>query len=221
MKINTAKDSLHSKFFANFDIIDLWKSSNPAVPTHLNMKNLAKLLLLLTIVAACNKTTPEEPITPAPTPVDTIYHIIELGKASVLRNGIPWNADFYAEYYPNDKTRFWITGQSMQNGYDHYLSLDDIRCKVGFQKFEQGTWQNGTNGIPETDYFVALDGDQLFKTYLIDTTRSNQFIEILHYDSIQHIVEGRFQAILGDKPSWAFLPDSMKMTEGKFQLKLK
>jgi hypothetical protein len=185
------------------------------------MKNPAKYLLLLTIVAACNKTTPEEPITPAPTPVDTTYHIIELGKASVLRNGIPWNADFYAEYNPNDKNIFWISGHTKQNGYDHDLSLGDIQCKVGLQHLEQTNWFNANNGIPQASYFVTLDGDQSFKTYRVDTTRSNQYIEILHYDSIQHIVEGRFQAILGDKPSWAFLPDSMKMTEGKFQLKLK
>jgi hypothetical protein len=184
------------------------------------MKSLTQLLLLLAFLEACNKNTPEEPIDPTPTPIDTTHHIIELGKASVLRNGIAWNAVFYASYYKDDQTRFSFGGRTKQNGYDHYFSLDDIRCKTGLQKFEQGTWQNGKNGIPDADYFVTLDGDQLFKTYLIDTTRSNQFIEILHYDSIQHIVEGRFQAILGDKPSWSFLPDTMKMTEGKFHLKL-
>lgn len=110
-------------------IFRTFKGKSQQIPTFLNMKNPTQFLLLLTILAACNKTTPEEPITPAP--------------------------------------------------------------------------------------------DQLFKSYRVDTTRSNQFIEILHYDSIQHIVEGRFQAILGDKPSWSFLPDSMKMTEGKFRLKLK
>ena len=88
------------------------------------------------------------------------------------------------------------------------------------QHWEQSNWLNGNNGIPDANYFVSLDGDQLFKTYRIDTTLSNQFIEILHYDSILHIVEGRFQAILGDKHSWPFLPDTMKMTEGKFHLKL-
>jgi hypothetical protein len=184
------------------------------------MKSLTQLLLLLVFLAACHKNTPEEPIDPTPTPIDTTHHIIELGKASVLRNGIAWNAVFYAQYNPNDKSRFWLTGQTKQNGYDHFLSLGDIQFKGGLQHLEQENWFNTNNGIPQASYFVSLDGDQLFKGYRVDTTLSNQFIEILHYDSIQHIVEGRFQAILGDKPSWSFLPDTMKMTEGKFHLKL-
>ena len=185
------------------------------------MKSLTQLLLLLAFLEACNKNTPEEPIDPTPTPIDTTHHIIELGKASVLRNGIAWNADFYAEYYPNDKTRFGLTVYNKESGYEHYLAIRDVQCKKGLHHWEQSEWSNGNNGIPQTAYSVSQDVDQLFKTYRVDTTRSNQFIEILHYDSIQHIVEGRFQVILGDNPSWSFLPDSMKLTEGKFHLKLK
>jgi hypothetical protein len=62
--------------------------------------------------------------------------------------------------------------------------------------------------------------DQQLNSYNVDSTRSNQYIELLRYDSINHIVEGRFQTFLEGPNTWWFLPDSMAMTEGKFHLKI-
>lgn len=183
------------------------------------MKMLIITLLLFSI--SCSKNKPEEPTDPPPTPIDTIHHIIEFGKASVLRNSVLWNAAFKASYYSNDKKRISIFGALKQNGFDHYFSIDDISCTVGLQHLERGSLWNRTNGVPDADYFIVLDQDQLLKTYNIDSTLNNQYVEILHYDSISHIVEGRFQTFLEGPNSWPMFPDSMKMTEGKFHLKLK
>ncbi len=183
------------------------------------MKILIITLLLFSI--SCSKNNPEEPTGQPPTPIDTINHIIGLGKASVLRNGVLWNAAFKADYHTNDKKRISIVGKLKQNGFDHSFSIDDISCTVGLHPLERWNLWNLSNGIPDADYFIVLDGDQLLNTYSIDSTLNNQYIEILYYDSINHIVEGRFQTFLEGPNSWSMFPDSMKMTEGKFHLKLK
>ncbi len=183
------------------------------------MKILIITLLLFSI--SCSKNKPEEPTDLPPTPIDTINHIIELGKVSVLRNGVLWNAAFKAFYNPIGSNQFSIRGNSKENGFDHHFSIEDISSTVGVHPLERGNLWNLSNGIPDADYFIVLDGDQLLKTYRIDSTLNNQYVEILYYDSISHIVEGRFQTFLEGPNSWPMFPDSMKMTEGKFHLKLK
>jgi hypothetical protein len=67
---------------------------------------------------------------------------------------------------------------------------------------------------------VILDQDQVLNFYNVDTTLTTHFIEILHFDSVANIVEGRFQTTLEGPNTWSFLPDTMKMTEGKFHLRI-
>lgn len=168
---------------------------------------------------ACNKEAPIDPIVPAP-PVDTVTHIIALGKGSLLRNGTPWNASFSAYYYPNNKSRFVLKAELKENGFDHTLKIGDVSADIGIQNIERPALGNGNNGIPNAYYFVILDLDQEINTFVTDTTRANQFVEILRYDSIKHVVEGRFQTFLEGPNTWWFLPDSMALTEGRFHLKI-
>ena len=184
------------------------------------MKYLTFICALFLGLTACSKNDTETPIIDPP-PMDTLTHIIELGKTSVLSNGVPWNGIFSASYVPNDRRRFYIRGNLSLNGFDHRLSIGDISSKTGLQEVERGNLWNGSNGIPEVIYHVSLDQDQLLNFYLVDSTRSNQFVEILRYDSINHIVEGRFQTFLEGPTTYSFLPDSIAMTEGKFHLKIK
>lgn len=183
------------------------------------MKHTIFPLILLGLLLGCTKEKPVDPTDPTP-PVDTTTHIIELGKGSVLRNGMEWNANFSAKYYVTDKHRFYITASLKESGFDHDFTIADIVTSHGFQIFEPSTYWNGNNKIPEVSYFVSLDLDQQLNSYDIDSTRANQFIELLRYDSIHHIVEGRFQTFLEGPNTWWFLPDSMAMTEGKFHLKI-
>lgn len=183
------------------------------------MKKLPFFLLLSGIFLACNKENPIDPVEPTPT-IDTTTHIIELGKGGLLRNGVSWNAIYSARYYATDFSRFNILAKLTESGYLHTFSIGDIKTIPGIYHFERSFLWNDNNGIPEALYFVVLDGDQLFNSYNVDSTRTNQFIEILRYDSVEHIVEGRFQTFLEGPNSWSFLPDSMAITEGKFHLKI-
>ncbi|HAD11113.1 MAG TPA: hypothetical protein DCF33_01620, partial [Saprospirales bacterium] len=181
------------------------------------MKSLILTLTLIGLLVGCTKETPIDPTGPT-LPVDTATHIIELGKGSALRNGMPWNAAYSAHYYSNDRSRLFLFAKFKENGFDHSFSIDDISLYKNLQSIERPTLWNGNNGITEASYFVVLDEDQLFNSYKVDSTRTNQFIEILRYDSVEHIVEGRFQTFLEGPNSWSFLPDSMAITEGKFHL---
>jgi hypothetical protein len=183
------------------------------------MKYIIFPLILLGLLIGCTKEKPVDPTDPTP-PVDTTTHIIELGKGSVLRNGMEWNANFSAKYFVNNKSRFVIYADLQETGFDHSLSISDISTLIGMQNIERPNFWNRNNGVPNASYFVILDQDQVINTYKSDSTRTNQFIELLRYDSIHHIVEGRFQTFLEGPNTWWFLPDSLAMTEGKFHLKI-
>ena len=177
-------------------------------------------MAILTLCYACSKNTPEDPIKPPLIPMDTTSHVIELGKSSVLRNGIAWYAAFSAYYYPG-KNRFSLRSTIFQNGLDQVFSIGDISSREGLQPLERQIYWNASNGIPDAVYGITLDGDQFINGYQVDTTVANQYVEILHYDSVAQIVEGRFQAVLEGPTDWPSLPDTIKMTEGKFHLKIK
>jgi len=180
------------------------------------MKDLSMAIALLALVMSCSKSKPEALVDPIP--VDTA--IIELGTVSVLKNGEPWNASFLAKYSPNNKNRFRIKGNLIQNGYDHIFYIDDISANEGLQPIERKNLWNAQNGVPDALWSVVLDLDQVLNFYRVDSTRANQFVEILCYDSVNHIVEGRFQTFLEGPSGYSFLPDSVALTEGKFHLKI-
>ena len=170
--------------------------------------------------SSCSKNNPDDNVNP-PTPIDTT-HIIEAGKSSVLKNGVPWNVVLSAYYYSKDKNRFSLTtGIVVQNGLDNQFWIDDINAKEGLQMLERENIWNLSNGIPSATYAIVLDGDQYLNGYSVDTTICNQYIEILHYDSLTQMVEGKFQTVLEGPNNWPSLPDTIKMTEGKFYLKIK
>jgi hypothetical protein len=183
------------------------------------MKHILLPCLLIALLAGCTKEKPVDPSEPTP-PVDTTTHIIELGKGSVSRNGTPWDAVFSAHLNTVDKNRFSLIARLNEDGFDHKLSISDVSILPGLQFIENKGLGNGNNGIPNARYSVWLDMDQQLNSYNVDSTRSNQYIELLRYDSINHIVEGRFQTFLEGPNTWWFLPDSMAITEGKFHLKI-
>ena len=185
------------------------------------MKNIIMSTCLVLLVSACTKSKPDES-TDLPTPIDTLTHIIDYGKSSTLKNGTPWNAVLFATYVPNNRNRFRIGGSVKQDGFNHIFSIDDITSKEGLQPIERRNLWNTNNGIPDAVYFVVLDQDQLITFYNVDSTSFiKQYVEVLHYDSSSNVVEGRFQTFLESSNAWSILPDTIKMTEGKFHLKIK
>lgn len=183
------------------------------------MKDLlmAMTTALLVFTTSCSKDKPIEPVDPIP--VDT--PIIALGKVFMLKNGVQWDVPISAKYYPGNMNKFLADGKAFNNSLEEKLSFRDIPVKKGIYMVERRNVLNHyNNNIPDIGISIILDLDQLLNFYDVDSTRSNQFVEILHYDSINHIVEGRFQTFLEGPTTYSFLPDSIALTEGKFHLKI-
>ena len=79
-----------------------------------------------------------------------------------------------------------------------------------------------SNGIPDAGFRIT-NYDEGLANYFTDTTRTDNFIEVLYCDTIKNEVEGRFQVFLIEPSGPRTLPDvpdSVFLTEGKFYLKL-
>ena len=191
------------------------------------MKNIFFIIALLSIFANCKKNQPpidipDAPIDTTQTPVDT--PIIELGKSFVLKNNVQWSVPFKCTYYRKD-TLFRIDADILHsNLIEEHFMLRDIPFRAGRYPIEFFPSLEGlNNGIPESFFSYTYEFDQPIGDFLVDTTRTDHFIEVIRYDSIAKTVEGRFQVFLGKKPTsvpFAGVPDSIFMTEGKFHLKI-
>jgi len=71
--------------------------------------SMAIAIALFALTTSCSKSKPEALVDPIP--IDTDTAIIELGTVFVLKNGVPWNASFYAKYYINNLGKFVISGK--------------------------------------------------------------------------------------------------------------
>ena len=191
------------------------------------MKNIIFIIALLSILANCEKNQPpvdipDDPIDTTQTPIDT--PIIELGKGFVLKNGDEWKAPFNAWYHTNTHTRFQVRAKvTHSNLVSESYFLHDIPSKIGKYLIEYKTPQNYNNYVPESTFIMMYEYDQPIGDFMVDTTRIDHFVEVIRYDSIAGIVEGRFQVFLGKKPAsvpFPGVPDSIFLTEGKFYLKV-
>jgi hypothetical protein len=192
------------------------------------------LAMLIACLSTCKKNS--HPIVDLPEdPIDTIIsppldsHIIGLGKVSMLKNGGVWDVPFKTGFSHSDSA-FVISGSmNYSNGLRQLFSIDDVPCKIGKYLFE--FWPSLAslypNQIPQAAFVMTYDGDQGIGQYFLDTLRADHFVEVLRYDSLTNIVEGRFQVFLkknetgGWVPSGISIPDSISMTEGKFRLEVK
>ncbi|MBK8557312.1 MAG: hypothetical protein IPL65_16790 [Lewinellaceae bacterium] len=189
-------------------------------------------ILICSSLMSCGKETQPDPVTPElvdtiTTPIDTVQHIIEFGKAVMWKNGSSyyWPGTIAANYQGDSiSSRFRLRGTSIVgNGYIENISINDIPCQKGKLPIELFNSDNFKNFIPEALYSIVYDGDQILSYYQVDTTRTDHYIEILRYDSVEHIVEGRFQLFMGktQDSNWLSTPDSILLTGGKFHLKIK
>lgn len=191
------------------------------------------LLLSLYVVAFlflenCRKdtpppTTPPDPIDTTDVPIDTppITHVIDFGKHFVSKNNTAWTPKPKALYY-KDKKMFSLIAESINtDGLEESIDISDIPAKIGKYTYEYFPGSPYYNFIPQVAFFHTLDGDQLVGAYSIDLTRPDNYIEVVRYDSVNHIVEGRYQAILDNKSApFPGVPDSMFLLNGRFHLKI-
>lgn len=191
------------------------------------MKNFIFILAMLSFLANCKKNQPpvdiiEDPTDTIPTVIET--PIIELGKGYVLKNGIAWNAPFEAWFYHSDSV-FYINVEFVNaNLYGEHFFLRDIPCKEGKYPIElRRALINHLNQVPDAGFAIFQDYDQGMGFYDTDTTRTDNFLEVLDYDPVEKIVEGQFQVTLKNResPPDNGTPKYIYMAQGKFHLKIK
>lgn len=185
-------------------------------------------LFLVALLSNCKK---EQLIikTPQPIdtikPIDTVHHIIGLGQGSALNNGMDWSARFMAYYYgTNGKSTFQLRAKKsyLNSGLEESLFIQDIDFAIGIQNIQGWTTTNLGNSIPESA-FAMSNYDEGIGNFYPDTTRMDNFIEVLRFDTVANEVEGRFQVFMGKYGGPSTLPgvpDSVFLTAGKFYLKI-
>lgn len=163
-------------------------------------------------------------IVPPDPPIVIDTPIIELGKIYMLRNGQPWDFPLKTKKYTvNGVHCFGLSGRKTgSNGIEEYFGLVDIPYKYGKFSLEIDSTLNWGNSIPQSSMSWILDGDQGLGGLEVNTSKKNSnFIEVIRYDSVQNIAEGRFQVSLKNLSSHPLkfgLPDSLNITEGKFHV---
>lgn len=176
-------------------------------------------LISLCLLAGCQKSEP------VPNDPDPIPPVIELGKVAMDRDGQPWTTEFTAHYYyfPEKASFGFITKNQYPNSIEETFIIKDVPCRAGLYPFERGTNFTQNNLIPQSNMSWLLDIDQSLGGMSADTTHHDNFVEVIRYDSREDIVEGKFQVYL--KNHWASspplgLPDSVRLTNGRFHLKI-
>lgn len=194
------------------------------------MKYLLLYFLIISALAlsACSKTalpSSDPNPDPDPDPIDTVQHVIELGKVSMKRDGQPWEQPFMAKFFENgDKDYFTIWTEYAYSGLiKETFVIREIPCRPGSYTPERGSIFSIGDNIPEIDLGWVLDGDQVLGGLFTDTLKPDNVIEVLRYDSLNRIVEGTFKFHLINTyptPNEIGLPNAMHVTDGKFHLKL-
>jgi hypothetical protein len=196
------------------------------------MKNLILFFAIGLLFSYCNKkatiidpiVTPPTPIDTTITEIDTIKSVIEFGKSSMKKNGILWNIPIKAKFYDSTKSSFSLIARIVNpNSITGSLGILHIKAQKGNLPIEYYSYSNFNNNLPEGFIGFMFEQDQPIGDFHVDSTRFNHFVEILKYDSTTHIVEGTFQMFLGKSPTsvpFPGIPDSIFITEGKFNLKI-
>jgi hypothetical protein len=181
--------------------------------------------LLALFFCSCKKDDSNQ-IDPPDPPVVVDTSIIALGKASVLRNGVLYTGIITAKYREyNGVNTFRISGTKFSSGglIDETFSISDIPLQKGKYPIEQSSATGHGNGIPQAGIGWIVDTDQFAGGQLPDTSRTDHYFEVIRYDSVKHIAEGRFQVFLKNyknSPILPGIPDTISFTQGKFHLNI-
>lgn len=188
--------------------------------------------VLSTLCFQCKKEPqpePPSPVNPVDTTVVTPVHIIELGKVSMLKNGLAWNSNFEMGIEGAVQSFYFTGSKTFSNGFRESFRIKDIPKQAGKFSYEFYPTETSVfpNEIPNSAFIIMYDGDQPAGDFLLDTLRNDHFIEVLRYDTVQQIAEGRFQVFLrrhdwgGQGPLFPGIPDTISITGGKFHLQVK
>jgi hypothetical protein len=185
--------------------------------------------ICLFVASGCKQN--QYPIDTNPTPIDTTHtptHIIDLGKASLKKDGLLWKSEDKPFTFGSspDRKRFSFHVKNVYSYYEYdSFHIGDIPCAKGVYPILDIHSGSISLFTPDASYSVVINYDEPSGDYTTDVTRKpDNFIEILNYNPADSTIEGRFQVFLAldstlskpQKPE----PNFINITEGKFYVKL-
>lgn len=215
-----AKSALGNAVFANTQHFNIFKTMKYYI-------FIGSMLLLAS--TQCKKEASED-TTVKPEPIDTIKPIpIFRDTLAVWKNGIKWDATAEGlshSFSQGSSKRFFLRGiKKVSSSIMERFYISDIPCKVGHYSVDDGrSLSTLNNSIPQPLHVYVIDEDQGGGSYYADTTRMDNFVTIIRYDSIGKTIEGKFKiAMKLDKAANNLpgIPDTISMTNGYFRVKLK
>lgn len=183
--------------------------------------------MLLLSAAQCKKDVSDDMII-KPETIDTIKPApVFRDTFAVWKNGVKWNAIGDGLFYStSSESRFYLRGtKTASTSVKEWFYLSDIPCKAGNYSVDDGrSLLIKNNSVPQAMFVYVVDGDQGGGTFYTDTSRIDNFVTIMHYDSLTKIIEGKFKVMIKiDKKvnNLPGIPDTISMTNGYFRVKLK
>jgi hypothetical protein len=184
---------------------------------------MAAVAVTILLTSACDKKGTDI-IEPPIVPIDSSDYL-KLGTVKVKKNGVDWIGGF-TSHLSHTVPIFVFTGEKNTGAYLETFGFMDIPRRTG--KYTLEFWPDSysllPNQIPSAVFLYTYDLDEPAGSFRLDTLRSDHFIEVTRFDSINNIVEGRFQVFLRFSPGSPHnpyppdLPDTISMTEGRFHL---
>ncbi|NCP91150.1 MAG: hypothetical protein GW827_13125 [Flavobacteriales bacterium] len=177
---------------------------------------MAKHLILFILIfsfMACNKDD------------DNLVPDTYTGTASALKNGEEWNALAYFDEINTSPSSF-ILRVDVYNNEGLWRETFDIRRVLANFSIQEITSTDNQNelGLLSADYSTILsDGDVLGDIYDLDTTATNNFIQITSYNPSRAEINGIFNVSLiltRDSNELGTPPQNLVFTNGEFTVKV-
>ena len=149
-----------------------------------------------------------------------------IGEASAYKNGIKWEAYTYTGTFRNDSNKIdiIISTQDKNNIVREHLNILNLSLELGKHSIDTmyGSALLKNFGITYTT--LVDDGDVIGDEYYSPAMNEENHITVDSYDSITGDLSGRFNfyLVLGDRSKFdQFLPDTMRFTDGVFNVKIR
>jgi hypothetical protein len=149
---------------------------------------------------------------------------IYTGEVTALKNGEIWTAKCYVSTI-TDSTYVLVADTFSKQGF--WREAFDIRQFVIDFKRQNILTINKQNqaGVLSVEYATLIDdGDVVGDIYELDTTATDNFIQILSYNASKNYIEGIFSVSLNlsrDDKDGPTPPEKLEFTYGTFRAKVK
>ncbi|MCH7525096.1 MAG: hypothetical protein IIC74_08820 [Bacteroidetes bacterium] len=175
------------------------------------IKHLILFMLIFGLIA-CNK--------------DDDFSPVKIGNATALKNGVGWSANVYYFTENSPSNLGFSMGMEVYNNEGlRRENISFIRFKNHFnpQTIYPTNYQIENDSIRIFYSTILDDGDVVGDIYDIDTTATNNFIQITSYNSSRAEIKGIFNVSLiltRDSNEPGTPPQNLVFTNGEFTVKV-